>query len=52
MDELYSLIANVGFPIAVAGYLLLRMEAKIDDLTKAIHALTSRLPYPKGGMET
>lgn len=44
MDEFYTLIANVGFPIAVAAYLLLRMEAKLDLLTVAISRLTESLP--------
>jgi hypothetical protein len=41
--ELLSAVANVGFPIAVAGYLLVRMESKMDALTAAISALTTRL---------
>ena len=41
MDELFNLIANVGFPIAVAGYLLIRIESKIDSMTVAITQLTS-----------
>lgn len=34
-----SLIANVGFPIAVAAYLLIRIENKLSDLTQAITEL-------------
>ncbi len=36
MTNLTSFIANVGFPIAVAVYLLIRIENKLSDLTKAI----------------
>ncbi|MGS0765307.1 YvrJ family protein [Syntrophomonas curvata] len=36
MEELLNLIANVGFPIAVAAYLLIRIENKLGDLTLAI----------------
>ena len=39
MEELLSLIANVGFPIAVAVYLLIRFEAKLGELTRAISEL-------------
>ncbi|EJO5348648.1 YvrJ family protein [Clostridium botulinum] len=38
-DKLISLISDVGFPIAVSLYLLLRMEKKLDELTKALTAL-------------
>ena len=40
MEELLNAVANVGFPIAVAAFLLWRMETKIDVLTKAINDLT------------
>lgn len=40
-DEIYSLIANVGFPIAVAAYLLVRLEGKMDRLTEAVQQLTA-----------
>ena len=36
LDDLLNLIANVGFPIAVAAYLLIRIENKLGDLTRAI----------------
>ncbi|HZJ83999.1 MAG TPA: YvrJ family protein [Syntrophomonadaceae bacterium] len=39
MDEIINLIANVGFPIAVAVYLLIRIETKLNHLTKAIGEL-------------
>jgi hypothetical protein len=35
-----TLITNVGFPIAVATYLLIRFETKIDGLSKAITELS------------
>jgi len=31
-----SQFANYGFPMVVAAYLLVRVEKKLDDLTKAI----------------
>ena len=36
MEEFLKAISNYGFPIVVAGYLLLRMERRIADLASAI----------------
>jgi hypothetical protein len=36
MDEMIKSIANVGFPIAVAVWLLVRIEQRMDALTSAI----------------
>jgi hypothetical protein len=41
MGEMVTLVTNVGFPIAVATYLLIRFETKIDGLTKAIIDLST-----------
>lgn len=41
MGEMVTLITNVGFPIAVATYLLIRFETKIDGLSKAITELSA-----------
>lgn len=38
--ELLPAVANVGFPIAITGYLLMRFESKLDKLTEAIYCLT------------
>lgn len=38
--SIVSLIQNVGFPIAISVYLLVRMEMKIDELTKSITNLS------------
>ena len=43
MEELWQQIGNVGFPIAVAIYLLVRIEKKLDDLTVAITTLGESL---------
>jgi hypothetical protein len=39
MEELLNLVGNVGFPIAVAAYLLIRIEGKLNELTVAITGL-------------
>jgi hypothetical protein len=34
-----ALLGNLGFPVVLAGYLLIRFEKKIESLTEAISAL-------------
>lgn len=41
MDAIVSLIGNVGFPIAVSIYLLVRIESKLESLTVSINNLSS-----------
>ncbi|KRU25939.1 hypothetical protein VT91_12010 [Clostridium sporogenes] len=41
MDQFITLIANVGFPIAISAYLLIRIEAKLDKLTASISQLST-----------
>ncbi len=43
MDALVTLIGNVGFPIAVSIYLLVRIESKLENLTVSINALSTAL---------
>ena len=40
MEELLILAGNYGFPMVVAGYLLIRIEPVIKDLQKSITMLT------------
>lgn len=40
MEELMKLAANYGFPMVVAGYLLVRLEPLIKELQKSITLLT------------
>ncbi|SFG07151.1 YvrJ protein family protein [Desulfotomaculum arcticum] len=40
MEELMKLIANYGFPMVVAGFLLVRLEPLIKELQKSITLLT------------
>jgi len=39
-EALTSLISNVGFPIAMCGYLVLRFEGVLNKLTDAINMQT------------
>lgn len=39
MHEVGEFISTVGFPVAVAGFLLWRLNGKMDRLTNAIYSL-------------
>ncbi|MFB9758867.1 YvrJ family protein [Ectobacillus funiculus] len=45
MEEWISLVGNVGFPIVVAFYLLIRFERKIDNLTDAINKMADIMEH-------
>lgn len=48
MDELITLIGNVGFPIAISAYLLIRIETKLDKLSASISQLSTVLSISQG----
>ena len=41
MEGIVNLIGNVGFPIAISLYLLVRIEGKLEGLTISINNLSS-----------
>lgn len=41
INELVSLVGNVGFPVAVSTYLLVRLEKQIQSLTTSITRLNT-----------
>lgn len=41
INELLNLIANVGFPVAISAYLLVRLEKQIMSLTFSINKLNT-----------
>lgn len=43
MKEIFDLVGNLGFPIAVTLYLLIRIEGKLDLLTQSINRLSLSL---------
>lgn len=43
MDDLLNTIANVGFPIAMATYLLIRIETKLEKLSEGIFNLSQNI---------
>lgn len=52
MEEMLQGIANVGFPIAVAAYLLVRIEGKLESLSLSINELARVVgeKWEKGGI--
>lgn len=52
MEDLLKAIANVGFPIAVAAYLLIRIESKMDSLSASINQLSTILSIKLGGNDS
>ncbi|QZY54329.1 YvrJ family protein [Crassaminicella profunda] len=43
MEELTTYVANLGFPIAVSVYLLVRIEGKLENLSVSINELTKAI---------
>ncbi len=43
MEEMVKLIGNLGFPAVVTGYLLVRIEGKLDLLTSSLTELTKAI---------
>ncbi len=41
VNELINLIGNVGFPVAISGYLLIRLEKQINGLSSSINKLNT-----------
>lgn len=37
METFFEAISNYGFPVVLAGYLLMRFEKKIDKLERSIN---------------
>lgn len=48
-EELVRLVGQVGFPIAVAGYLLVRMERTLKELVRQIERLVTVVESRQGG---
>lgn len=36
MEDFYTIVGNIGFPIAVTGFLLVRVEKKLDELNNTL----------------
>lgn len=47
MEQILGLVANLGFPIAVSVYLLVRIENRMEGLTDSIHLLAEAVTTMK-----
>lgn len=43
MEEIYTSIANLGFPIVISVYLLVRIEGKLNQLSESIIELSKNI---------
>lgn len=43
MEDMYSSIANLGFPIVISIYLLVRIEGKLNQLSESIIELSKTI---------
>ena len=43
MEDLLSNISNIGFPIAISCYLLVRLEKKMEELREVIVELSNAI---------
>lgn len=43
MEQMLGFIANMGFPIVVSVYLLVRIENRLESLTKSIQDLSEAI---------
>jgi len=41
LNEIVNLFANLGFPVAISAYLLIRLEKNIAGLTSSINKLNT-----------
>ncbi|MGF7184530.1 hypothetical protein GGQ84_000614 [Desulfitispora alkaliphila] len=39
MEDIWTQVANYGFPMVVSIYLLVRVESKLEELARAINGL-------------
>ena len=47
MNEVVSLIGNVGFPMAITLYVLTRLESKMEKLSESMNKLTNAIEVQK-----
>lgn len=43
MEQLLGMIANLGFPIVISMYLLVRIENRMENLSQSIQSLTKAI---------
>ena len=47
MNEVVSLIGNVGFPMAITLYVLTRLESKMEKLSESMNKLSNAIEVQK-----
>jgi hypothetical protein len=52
MEDFLTAVGNIGFPIAVAAYLLIRIEGKLDNLSASISQLSTILSIKLGANDS
>jgi hypothetical protein len=43
MDQWLNIVSNLGFPIVVSVFLMVRIESRIEELSKSINELSKAL---------
>ncbi|WP_408645559.1 YvrJ family protein [Tindallia californiensis] len=43
IEDLFTAAANVGFPMVLSIYLLVRLEGKIENLSDSVHELATTI---------
>jgi len=51
MNELIEIIQQIGFPIAVAIFLLWRYDKRLKDLTEVLHKIATTIEVLKNIVE-
>lgn len=46
-NEIIALISNMGFPITITLYVLIRLEAKMDKLNESINKLSTIIEHER-----
>lgn len=49
-SELVQLITNIGFPMAVSAYLLIRLEKQLNSLSSSINKLNTIISVKLGDL--
>ena len=50
ISELVELITNIGFPMAVSSYLLIRLEKQLHSLSSSINKLNTIISVKLGAL--
>ena len=51
MEDIVAAIANLGFPIAITIFLLVRIESRMEKLTESINVLSNTIASLEGNKD-